>query len=81
MWKWIHRILFTGVCHADELLHLFPIEFSDTPSMQNKADQTVSELLTDLWVNFAKTGYVAILQVCVDGSFNCKKIIAIQRPS
>ncbi|CAG5008482.1 unnamed protein product [Parnassius apollo] len=43
-----------GVCHADELMHLFPIHFLSKPFSQK--DREISELIITLWTNFATTG-------------------------
>ncbi|XP_043270961.1 venom carboxylesterase-6-like [Venturia canescens] len=46
-----------GVSHADELQYLFPVGeqlFKDTPL--TKEDHKIVDLLTGLWVNFARTG-------------------------
>ncbi|CAH0578154.1 unnamed protein product [Chrysodeixis includens] len=43
-----------GVCHADELMHLFPILFLSEPFSQQ--DIEISETIITLWTNFATTG-------------------------
>lgn len=47
----------SGACHADELLYLFPIGkelfISAAPT---KEDTQIRKAITELWVNFAKTG-------------------------
>ncbi|KAJ0183834.1 hypothetical protein K1T71_000257 [Dendrolimus kikuchii] len=43
-----------GVCHADELMHLFPIHFL-TKEFSSK-DVEISELIVTLWTNFATSG-------------------------
>lgn len=47
----------SGACHAEELQYLFPIGkelfISAAPT---KADTEIRKALTELWVNFAKTG-------------------------
>lgn len=43
-----------GVCHADELMHLFPIHFL-TKEFSRK-DIEISKLFVTLWTNFATTG-------------------------
>nr|WGO51729.1 putative antennal esterase CXE33 [Ectropis grisescens] len=43
-----------GVCHADELMHLFPIYFLSKPF--SKEDIKFSETIITLWTNFATTG-------------------------
>lgn len=46
-----------GVCHADELQYLFPLPDKFFPEkMQQRNDLKMAEVLTTLWVNFAKTG-------------------------
>ena len=48
-----------GVSHADELQYLFPVGeqlFKDTPL--SKEDNRIIDIMTALWYNFAKTGYV-----------------------
>ncbi|CAB3225276.1 unnamed protein product [Arctia plantaginis] len=43
-----------GVCHADDLMHLFPTRFLDKPI--SSQDITMSELLVTLFTNFATSG-------------------------
>ncbi|CAK1588748.1 unnamed protein product [Parnassius mnemosyne] len=43
-----------GVCHADELMHLFPIRFLSKPFSEK--DREISELIITLWTNFATSG-------------------------
>ncbi|KAG6446518.1 venom carboxylesterase-6 [Manduca sexta] len=43
-----------GVCHADELMHLFPISFLNKPFSEE--DIEFSKLLVTLWTNFATSG-------------------------
>ncbi|KOB72438.1 Uncharacterized protein OBRU01_12267, partial [Operophtera brumata] len=43
-----------GVCHADELMHLFPINFLSKPFSPN--DIRISETIITLWTNFATSG-------------------------
>ncbi|XP_068619891.1 juvenile hormone esterase-like [Battus philenor] len=43
-----------GICHADELMHLFPISFLSKPFSEE--DRKISELIITLWTNFATTG-------------------------
>lgn len=43
-----------GVCHADELMHLFPISFNPT-AKRTATDEVVTDFLTGLWANFAAT--------------------------
>lgn len=48
-----------GVSHADELQYLFPVGeqlFTDTPL--SKEDHKIVDVLTGLWVNFARSGSV-----------------------
>lgn len=48
-----------GVSHSDELLYLFPIAeilYPDKPPTNE--DLKMTDVLTELWVNFAKTGCV-----------------------
>lgn len=46
-----------GVCHADELQYLFPLNDELFPSkLLKQSDHDVTELLTTLWANFARTG-------------------------
>lgn len=48
---------FYGVSHAEELQYLFPIgrELFYT-AIPTKEDIQIREILTELWVNFARTG-------------------------
>lgn len=43
-----------GVCHADDLMHLFPIHFLKKPF--SKQDIEIRELMLNLWTNFATSG-------------------------
>lgn len=43
------------VCHADDLLHLFPIMFHRDPTAK---DLEISNLIITMWTNFAISGYV-----------------------
>lgn len=43
-----------GVCHADDLMHLFPIGFLTNPI--SPEDLKMSETIVTLWTNFATTG-------------------------
>ncbi|XP_022832964.1 venom carboxylesterase-6-like [Spodoptera litura] len=43
-----------GVCHADDLMHLFPIGFLSNPF--SPEDLKMSETIVTLWTNFATTG-------------------------
>ena len=48
-----------GVSHADELQYLFPVGeklFKDTPL--SETDEKMVDVMTTLWSNFARTGYV-----------------------
>ncbi|GBP78712.1 Venom carboxylesterase-6 [Eumeta japonica] len=47
-------ILDVGVCHADDLMHLFPIYFLEKEF--TKKDEEISQLIVDLWTNFATSG-------------------------
>lgn len=49
-------MMFLGVCHADELMYLFPIEFLKYPF--TKEDIDMLELIITIWTNFATSGYV-----------------------
>lgn len=49
----------TGVCHADDLQYLFPVSdglFPDQPPDEH--DKIIAQIITSLWVSFAKTGFV-----------------------
>lgn len=49
---------FSGVCHAEELQYLFPIGRSlFYNSLPTKEDEKIRKALTELWVNFARSGY------------------------
>lgn len=41
------------VCHADDLLHLFPITFHSDPTAK---DLEISKLIITMWTNFAISG-------------------------
>ncbi|RVE46858.1 hypothetical protein evm_008503 [Chilo suppressalis] len=43
-----------GVCHADELMHLFPIHFLSKPFSEK--DNEVGRVIRTMWTNFAKSG-------------------------
>jgi len=45
-----------GVCHADELLYLFTLTTLFPNYKPSESDQKMTEVLTSLWANFAKTG-------------------------
>nr|CAH7768495.1 unnamed protein product [Callosobruchus chinensis] len=46
-----------GVCHADELQYLFPIGDGLFPDVKpSESDKKITEIMTTLWTNFAKTG-------------------------
>ncbi|XP_031345677.1 venom carboxylesterase-6-like isoform X2 [Photinus pyralis] len=46
-----------GVCHADELQYLFPVGDSLFPNQKpDELDRRMTDLMTDLWTNFAKYG-------------------------
>lgn len=50
-----------GVCHADELQYLFPLgQAFFHNSLPTKEDEEVRKILTELWVNFARTGYASL---------------------
>lgn len=52
---------FIGTSHGDDLLYLFPIRHTIPQfynSMPTNEDIKLRKLMTKLWVNFAKTGYV-----------------------
>lgn len=49
----------TGVCHADELMYLFPIHFLKYPLSEQ--DIEMSKLIIRLWTNFATSGWVMCL--------------------
>ncbi|XP_047111972.1 juvenile hormone esterase [Schistocerca piceifrons] len=46
----------TGVCHADELLYLFPMEKLFPSGKRSEEDMQLIHTLTELWANFASTG-------------------------
>lgn len=53
---------FTGTCHAEELQYLFPVGRSLFPNaLPTKRDREIQKALVDLWVNFARTGYVRLV--------------------
>ncbi|XP_023948588.1 juvenile hormone esterase [Bicyclus anynana] len=43
-----------GVCHADELMYLFPIHFLNNPFTEE--DNKIIDLMVTLWTNFATSG-------------------------
>ncbi|KAL4717828.1 hypothetical protein ACJJTC_000977 [Scirpophaga incertulas] len=43
-----------GVCHADELMYLFPIRFLNKPISEK--DLEIGQLIRTMWTNFAKSG-------------------------
>lgn len=55
--KFHFGLFFTGVSHSDEILQLFPIskrfQINVLPS---ESDKKVRKAITELWVNFARTG-------------------------
>ena len=53
-----------GVSHADELQYLFPVGeqlFKDTPL--SETDEKMVDVMTTLWSNFARTGYVISIKL------------------
>lgn len=49
--------IFTGVSHADEMIYLFPVRESLFPyTLPTIEDEQVSEAMTRMWVDFARTG-------------------------
>lgn len=49
--------IFTGVSHADEMIYLFPVRKSLFPhTLPTIEDEQVSEAMTRMWVDFARTG-------------------------
>lgn len=60
----VYVCMCTGVCHADDLQYLFPVIDGLFPDKKaTESDKRVSEILTNMWVNFARTGLVFILQL------------------
>lgn len=46
-----------GVCHADDLLYLFPIVQNVIPFRKMSAeDKQMQKLMVTMWTNFARTG-------------------------
>ena len=43
-----------GVCHGDDLIYLFDVDFVN--GTLSEADAAVRELMTTLWTNFARNG-------------------------
>ena len=52
---------FYGVCHGDDLLHLFPMGKVIGPmSIPSEKDVLIKNAMVDMWVNFATVGYVLL---------------------
>jgi carboxylesterase type B len=49
-----------GVCHADELIYLFPYTSKFPGTKLTERDEKVVDIMTTLWTNFARTGLVII---------------------
>lgn len=47
-----------GACHADELGYLFHGKLSGNGPESNSSEMKMCRLMSKLWCNFAKTGYV-----------------------
>lgn len=67
-----HIINISGVCHADDLMYLFPIHFLKKP--MEKSDLAISDLIITLWTNFASSGYIKTLSII----FNLKMISMVK---
>lgn len=57
-WPLSHDVLcsFTGVCHADDLIYLFPPTYALPAARLTETDETIVDIMTTLWTNFAHTG-------------------------
>jgi carboxylesterase type B len=54
-----HNILsssVTGVCHADDLMYLFPFGDLFPGTKLKETDEKTVDLMITLWTNFARTG-------------------------
>jgi carboxylesterase type B len=50
------RVIFSGVCHADELIYLFPSARVFRNISATLEDEQMTDCLIDMWTNFARTG-------------------------
>lgn len=48
---------FTGVCHADDLIYLFPYGKAFSGTRLTETDEKIVDIMTTLWTNFARTGW------------------------
>ena len=50
---------FVGAAHADDLNYIFPIlneKYADLQLFNTMADRTIINIMTEMFVNFVKTG-------------------------
>jgi carboxylesterase type B len=57
----MHFILISGVVHLDDVLYLFPQNHTFPNSKLTPEDENVVEIMTTLWVNFARQGYATLI--------------------
>lgn len=62
--NWNFSSRFEGVSHAEELQYLFPIaDILFISALPTKEDEEIRRGITELWVNFARTGQVTIERI------------------
>lgn len=47
---------FAGVCHADDLIYIFPSGNTLLGTTLTETDDKMVDIMTTLWTNFARTG-------------------------
>ncbi len=66
----------TGVCHGDELFYLFDLKISSKRLLYNK-DAQIRERMLTLWTDFAKYGYLILIQNLSKNIVEFKKLFLI----
>lgn len=55
--------IFLGASHADDTLLVLPM--MDDP-LNSETDDEMSKILLDMWLSFAKNGYLNNLECCIN---------------
>jgi carboxylesterase type B len=50
------KVIFSGVCHADELIYLFPSARIFGNISATLEEEQMTDRLIHMWTNFARTG-------------------------
>lgn len=69
-----------GVCHADELMHLFPISFNPA-AKRTETDEAVTDFLTTLWTNFAATGWATYISYMSNKYLSPQFVLCFRNPN